>query len=147
MGGRGRAVHAAQPERSAGYPEIGPAPYQPQRLYFTGFSNRMVKVFTWLMRLRGQDPKRAGRNKDIDWTRIGIEPPRLHAHIDYRRYWDAKRTAGAAHASQGGGMARSRLLPEPLQRRYMATETFIRAYPPAPDGFREHDLFAGVVDS
>jgi len=44
-------------------------------------------------------------------------------------------------------MARSRLLPEPLQRRYMATETFIRAYPPAPDGFREHDLFAGVVDS
>ena len=94
--------------------------------YYTGFSNRMVKVFTWLMRLRGQDPKRAGRNKDIDWTRIGIEPGRLHAHIDYRRYWDAKRTAGAAHASQGGGMARGRLLPERIQRRYMATETFIR---------------------
>ena len=126
------------------YPEIGPAPYQPQRLYYTGFSNRMVKVFTWLMRLRGQDPKRAGRNKDIDWTRIGIEPRRLHAHIDYRRYWEAKRIAGAAHASQGGGVSRGRLLPEPIQRRYMATETFIRAYPPAPDGFRESDLFAGV---
>jgi LmbE family N-acetylglucosaminyl deacetylase len=126
------------------YPEIGPTPYQPQRLYFTAFSNRLVKVFSFLMRLRGQDPKRAGRNKDIDWTRIGIEPRRLHAHIDYRRYWDAKRAASAEHPSQGGGASRSRLLPEPVQRRFLATETFIRAYPPVPDGYREYDLFAGV---
>ncbi len=129
----------------AQYPDIGPAPYQPQRLYYTGFSNRMVKVFTLIMRLRGQDPKRAGRNKDIDWTRIGIEPRRLNAHIDYRRYWDAKRAAGAAHASQGGGMSRSRLLPEPFQRRFMATETYIRAYPLPREGERERDLFAGVT--
>ena len=32
-------------------------PYQPQRLYYTAFSNRMVKLFALLMRLRGQDPK------------------------------------------------------------------------------------------
>lgn len=129
----------------AQYPDIGPAPYQPQRLYYTGFSNRMVKVFTLIMRLRGQDPKRAGRNKDIDWTRIGIEPRRLNAHVDYRRYWDVKRAAGAAHASQGGGMSRSRLLPEPFQRRFMATETYIRAYPLPREGERERDLFAGVA--
>jgi len=127
------------------YPEIGPAPYKPQRLYYTGFSNRMVKVFTFLMRLRGQDPKRAGRNKDIDWTRIGIEPRRLHAHIDYRRYWEAKKAAGAAHPSQGGGSSRNRMLPESVQRRLMAYETYIRAWPPAPDGYRENDLFAGVT--
>lgn len=128
----------------ARFPEIGPAPYQPQRLYYTAFSNRMVKIFTFLMRLRGQDPRRAGRNKDIDWTRIGIEPERLHARIDYRRYWDVKRAAGAEHPSQGGGPSRSRMLPEWFQRRYMATETFIRAYPPVVDGYREGDLFAGV---
>ena len=133
---------AADPAR---YPDIGPAPYQPQRLYFTGFSNQMVKVFTTLMRLRGQDPKRAGRNKDIDFTRIGIEPRRLHAHIDYRRYWEAKKAAGAAHPSQGGGRSRNRLLHEPIQRRFLAKESYIRAYPPAPDGFRESDLFAGVT--
>ena len=133
---------AADPAR---YPDIGPAPYQPQRLYFTGFSNQMVKVFTTLMRLRGQDPKRAGRNKDIDFTRIGIEPRRLHAHIDYRRYWEAKKAAGAAHPSQGGGSSRNRLLPEPIQRRFLAKESYIRAYPPAPAGFRESDLFAGVT--
>ncbi len=126
------------------FPEIGPAPYRPQRLYYTAFSNRMVKFFTFLMRLRGQDPKHAGRNKDIDWTRIGIEPRHLHARIDYRRYWDVKRAAGAEHPSQGGGPSRSRMLPEWFQRRYMATENFIRAYPPVADGYREYDLFAGV---
>ena len=129
---------------ASSYPEIGPAPYRPQRLYYTAFSNRMVKLFTVLMRLRGQDPKHAGRNKDIDWTRIGIDPRKLHARIDYRRYWDVKRAAGAEHPSQGGGPSRSRMLPESFQRRYMATETFIRAFPPVPDSFREYDLFAGV---
>ncbi len=126
------------------YPEIGPAPYQPQRLYYTAFSNRLVKVFSFLMRLRGEDPKRAGRNKDIDWTRIGIEPRRLHAHIDYSRYWDIKRAASAQHPSQGGGSSRGRLLPESIQRRFLAKETYIRAYPPVQDGYREYDFFAGV---
>lgn len=129
---------------AARFPEIGPAPYQPQRLYYTAFSNRLVKLFTFIMRLRGQDPKRAGRNKDIDWTRIGIEPRRLHAHIDYRRYWDVKRAAGAEHPSQGGGSSRNRMLPESIQKRYLAKETYIRAYPPVDDGYREYDLFAGV---
>jgi len=127
------------------YSEIGPAPYQPQRLYFTGLSNRMIKFFSFMMRLRGQDPKHAGRNKDIDWTRIGIDPHHLHARIDYRRYWDVKRAAAAEHPSQGGGTSRSRMFPEWVQRRFMATETFIRAYPAVADGFREYDLFAGVV--
>lgn len=132
---------AGDPSR---YPEIGPAPYQPARLYYTAFSNRMVKLFSFLMRLRGQDPKRAGRNKDIDWTRIGIEPRRLNARINYRKYWDVKVAAGAEHPSQGGGPSRSRMIPEPIQKRFMATETFIRAYPPVPDGYREYDLFAGL---
>jgi LmbE family N-acetylglucosaminyl deacetylase len=137
-----RAFHAAGDP--AQYPDSGPAPYQPQRLYYTAFSNRMVKVFTTLMRLRGQDPTRAGRNQDIDWTRIGIDPAKLHAHIDYRDYWEVKRAASAQHPSQGGGTTRSRMFPEWFQRRYLATETFIRAVPPAPDGYRETDLFNGV---
>lgn len=132
---------AGDPSR---YPEIGPAPYQPQRLYYTGMSNRIIKFFSFMMRLRGQDPKHSGRNKDIDWTKIGIDPHRLNARIDYRRYWGVKRAAAAQHPSQGGGTSRSRMLPEWFQRRFMAKETFIRAYPVVPDGFREQDLFSGV---
>ncbi len=136
------AFHAAgDPDQ---FPEIGPAPYLPQRLYYTAFPNTMVKFFTFLMRLRGQDPTRAGRNKDINFTKLGLPRHKLHATIDYRAYWDVKREASARHASQGGGTGNSRALPEWFQRRFMARETFIRAVPPAPDGFRENDLFAGV---
>ncbi|MEZ4518292.1 MAG: PIG-L deacetylase family protein [Chloroflexota bacterium] len=124
------------------YPELPWPAYLPDRLYYTAFSNRMVKVYSTLMRLRGQDPTRAGRNKDIDWTRIGISPEHLHAQVNYRDYWDVKRAASAKHSSQGGGTGRSRILPEWVQRQFMANETFIRAYPPVPDGFREKDLFA-----
>jgi mycothiol S-conjugate amidase len=136
------AFHAARDPTQ--FSTIGPKAHIPQRLYYTGFSNRAVKLFTFLMRLRGEDPKRAGRNKDIDFTRIGIEPRRLHARIDYQPYWEIKKAAGAQHRSQGGGMSRSRLLPESIQRRWMAKETFIQAYPPVPDGYREGDLFAGL---
>ena len=91
---------AGDPER---YVEIGPEAFRPQRLYYTAFPNRMVKIFTMLMRLRGRDPTKAGRNKDIDFTKLGIPPKKLHARIDYREYWDKKRLASAQHSSQGGG--------------------------------------------
>ncbi|MCA9932833.1 MAG: PIG-L family deacetylase [Ardenticatenaceae bacterium] len=133
------AFHAAGDPTQ--YPDIGPAPYQPQRLYYTAFPNTMIKFYTFLMRLRGQDPRHAGRNKDIDFTRLGFPRNKIHAVIDYRDYWDVKREASAKHASQGGGTGNSRALPEWFQRRFLARETYIRAVPPVPDGFRETDLF------
>ncbi|MCA9961198.1 MAG: PIG-L family deacetylase [Anaerolineales bacterium] len=139
------AFHAAADP--AQYPDIGPAPYQPQRLYYTAFPNTWVKFFTLLMRLRGQDPTRSGRNKDIDFTRLGLPNSKIHARIDYRQYWAVKEAASAKHSSQGGGTSRSRMLPVWLQKQIMARDTFLRAYPPVPDGYRETDLFAGVTFS
>jgi mycothiol S-conjugate amidase len=133
------AFHAAgDPEQ---YATAGPA-YQPERLYYGAISNRWIKLYVWLLRLRSQDPTRMGRNKDIDMTRLGVSPRQLHAVIDYRHYWDVKKEASAAHSSQGGSTPRNRYLPEWFLRRFMAKETFIRAYPPAPDGLRVTDLFA-----
>ncbi len=125
------------------YPESG-EPYQPHRLYYSAFSNRMLKIFIFMMRLRGRDPRRAGRNKDIDFTKLGIPSQRLHAKINYQHYWDVKRLASAEHGSQGGGTSNSRALPQWFQRRFLAAEYFIRAVPSTPDGFRENDLFAGI---
>ncbi len=135
------AFHAASDKSQ--FSESG-EPFHPQRLYYSAFPNRMVKIFTLMMRLRGQDPKRAGRNEDIDFTRLGIPPQKLHAKINYRQYWDVKRMASAEHSSQGGGTSNSRSLPEWIQRRFLADEFFIRSVPPAPDGYRENDLFSGV---
>ncbi len=133
------AFHAAGDPTQ--YPELGLEPFQPERLYYTAFPNRWVKFFVFLARLRRQDPTKMGRNKDIDMTQLGVDPKKLHARIDYRKYWDIKRAASAAHASQGGGTGGSRRMPEWLQRRIMAWDSYMRAFPPVTDGFRERDLF------
>lgn len=136
------AAFAAANDAEA-YPELGLAPYQPQRLYFTVFPNTWVRFFVFLARLRGQDPTRMGRNKDIDMTKLGVSPKQIHAQIDYRQYWEVKKAASAAHASQGGGRNSSRRLPEWLQKRILARDAFMRAYP-SPNGYKERDLFAGI---
>lgn len=128
---------AADPDQ---FPEFGLEPHQAERLYYTAFSNRWLKIFRTLARLRGQDPTKMGRNKDIDMTRLGMDPKNIHARINYRPYWDVKIEASKAHASQGGGNF-ARRMPVWIQKRLLATESFMREYPKVPAGFRETDLF------
>lgn len=133
------AFHAAGDP--AQYPEIGPAPHQPERLYYTAFPNSMVRFYIFVLRLRGKDPKAQGKNKDIDFTRLGIPPHKIHARINWGEYWDVKMEASAQHASQGGGTSQGRNIPVWLQKHFLAKDNFIRAYPPTPDGFKESSLF------
>ncbi|MDX1688495.1 MAG: PIG-L family deacetylase [Candidatus Promineifilaceae bacterium] len=136
------AFHAAgDPDR---YPEIGPSPYRPQRLYYSVIPNRWLKFYTLIMRLRGEDPTRGGRNEDIDLTQLGRSRDELHASINIYRYWERKQEAGAQHQSQGGGTSMSRLLPRWLEKRLFSTEYFIRAYPPPQEDAWDRDLFAGM---
>jgi LmbE family N-acetylglucosaminyl deacetylase len=123
------------------YPNIGPEAYRPERLYYSAFSQAMTRRFIFLMRLRGQDPTKIGRNSDIDLTQLGVPDEQITAEIGYGKYWDVKSMASAQHASQGGGTGFSRLLPVWLQKLFLAKESYIRAYPPAPAGFKEADLF------
>lgn len=128
----------------AQYPEFALEPYQPQRLYYTAFSNRWVKFGIFILKLRRQDPTKFGRNGDIDLTKIGMDPKQINTVIDYRPYWDVKMAASAAHASQGGGTGGIRRAPIWLMRRFLAKDTYIRAYPPGLNGRRETDLFQGI---
>ncbi len=123
------------------YPEIALEPYQPQRLYYSAFSHRWVQVAMLMMRLRGMDPTKAGRNKDIDLSKIGVDPKLITTTIDYRRYWETKRLASFQHGSQGGGTSFGRMLPQVIQKQLFGRETFMRAYPPPSPRLREKDLF------
>lgn len=128
---------AGDPEK---YPDIGPAPYRPERLYYSAFPNTFIKFFIFFMRLRRQDPRRVGRNQDIDMTRLGHARNQLHARINVRDSWETKQRAGAEHGSQGGGGLQRRF-PRFLQRWLFGYEYFIRAYPlPLPSSW-EPDLF------
>ncbi len=123
------------------YPEIGPEPYQPERLYYSAFSHRWIQVAMLFMRLRGNDPTRAGRNKDIDFSKIGVDPKLITTSIDYRRFWETKRLASLEHGSQGGGTSFGRMLPTFIQKQIFGRETYVRAYPPPTPRLREKDLF------
>lgn len=137
------AFHAAgDPEE---YPEIVPEPFQPQRLFYTAFPDRWLRIFRVVMRLRGQDPTRMGRNQDVDFTNLGRPMSDLHARINTFGAWDRKMAASAEHRSQGGGSGGfASWMPRWLQKRLMSREYFIRGYPPAGEDERIVDLFQGV---
>lgn len=128
------------------YPDVAGEPYQPQRLFYSAFPRRWLKFYLFLSRLRGQDPTRMGRNNDIDMTRLGRPMDDLDVRLNYSDYWDKKQEASAQHRSQGGGSGSGffNWIPEWVQRRFLSTEYFIRAYPAELNGASNRDLFAGI---
>jgi LmbE family N-acetylglucosaminyl deacetylase len=139
------AFYAANDSKQ--YPEAGPA-FQPAKLYFGVRPRGLMKMMVRLMPLFGQDPRHAGRNRDIDFTRtFGVEYP-IHAEIRLKKKSIMIRNkAAACHASQGGGQPRRgpfRILRivERLRGRGQR-DYFMREYPP-PKRRREKDLFEGV---
>jgi hypothetical protein len=103
-----------------------------------------MKIAVRLLPLFGQDPTRFGRNNDIDLLAITKEDFPVHARINYRPVADIKEAASACHHSQQDPGTHSFL--RIIERIIGNKESFMRAYPPAPDGLREHDLFEGVTD-
>ena len=130
-------VRSEQARRNNGYAG-------PQKLYYTAFDKRLLKIIVKVMPLLGHDPKAIGRNKDINLVEIsGWETP-VHAQVNIERYLPQKEAASQAHASQySGGPAFLRFLPKVLRHRLLVNESFTRAYP-APNGAVEADLFAGA---
>lgn len=122
----------------------GLEPYQPQKLYHSSIPTLMLRLSIARLRLGGKDPRRVGRNADIDLVAIldHAEPTTTLVNIrDYLEDWDR---ASACHASQlGGGFVR---LPMFVRRLFAGRQAFTRVYP-APSRLRvdENDLFAGVA--
>jgi mycothiol S-conjugate amidase len=116
----------------------------PQKLYYTAFDKRIIKVVVKLMPLFRQDPTKLGRNQDIDLVEISRWDTPVHTKINIEPYLAHKHAASIAHASQySGGPAFLRFLPGMVRRQFMAHETYTRAYP-APNGTIEMDFFDGV---
>jgi LmbE family N-acetylglucosaminyl deacetylase len=130
---------------AAQYPEAG-EPWQPQRLYFTAFSPGLLKLLVRLMPLFRKDPRKFGRNYDIDLVQIISWETPIHARVDVRPYLAAKDAASACHKSQGGDQDRFKWIPQFIQRRYWGSETFTRGVPAPETGAAvERDLFEHVA--
>jgi len=126
------------------YPEAG-SPYKPHALYYHLFPRTFLKWATRLMPLLGMNPRKWGRNKDIDLkSLVNVEFP-THARIDIRDVVETKRKAGACHASQGGIIMRRGLMGL-ATRALEKHEDYMRVYPPANGKTRvAKDLFEGIT--
>jgi LmbE family N-acetylglucosaminyl deacetylase len=125
------------------HPEAG-APFQPRGLYFQVFPRWFLRVATRLMPLFGRDPRKWGRNQDVDLKALADVNFPVHVRVDIRAVAEAKREAGACHASQGGMQMRRGWMGF-LSRVLGEHEDYMRAYPPVNGRTRVgKDLFEGV---
>jgi N-acetyl-1-D-myo-inositol-2-amino-2-deoxy-alpha-D-glucopyranoside deacetylase/mycothiol S-conjugate amidase len=118
-------------------------PYQPEKLYYSGIPTRVLRMAVAWLRLRGKDPRKLGRNADIDLQAIldYIEP--THTKISISKYYPIWDAASACHVSQGGG--RMGFIPKWMRRWLAPYQGFTRVYPqPEREKVDEYDLFAGV---
>lgn len=121
------------------------SPFQPDRLYYSVFSKGFLKLAVSVMPLIGQDPRRFGRNKDIDLASLvkdGDFP--VHASVRHNTVAPQRDSASACHASQLPGGPPNRGIFYWIRKIFPSEDTFMRARPPAPAGLRERDLFEGL---
>lgn len=125
------------------HPEAG-SPFNPQALYYHLFPRDFLKWATRLMPLFGMNPRKWGRNKDIDLkSLVDVDFP-THARIDIRDVVEIKREAGACHASQGGILMRRGLMGF-ATRALEKHEDYMRMYPPTNGKAKVvKDLFEGI---
>jgi LmbE family N-acetylglucosaminyl deacetylase len=125
------------------HPESG-APFKPSALFYTVFPHRLLRIVTRLMPLVGADPRRWGRNKDIDLKALADYEFPTHVKINIRPVSQIKAAAGACHASQGGVGMRQGLMGV-VTRLAGEYENYMLAYPSVNGRRRVHrDLFHTV---
>jgi LmbE family N-acetylglucosaminyl deacetylase len=120
----------------------GLSPFQPDRLFFHTINRTFLRVVVWVLRLLGKNPRKYGRNGDIDLVALTDVDFPTHARIDYRPVRSAREEAAACHASQGGAQMNKGLRGF-ISRLFGGTkETFMQAYPEPESGAKiRTDLF------
>jgi len=122
------------------HPEAG-LPFKPSALYYQVFPKRLLRAAVRLMPLFGKDPKKFGRNGDINLKELADVDFPVHVRLNVQSVAEAKSRASAAHASQGGMQMRRGLMGF-ITRLFGEREDYMRAYPPVGGSFqRRSDLF------
>ncbi len=125
------------------HPESG-SPFKPRALYFHVFPHKLLRFATRIMPIFGVDPRKFGRNKDVDLMALVEFDFPTHVKLDIQSVAEAKAEAGACHASQGGIQMRRGIMGW-VTRLMGEHEDFMRAYPPVNGNHRvATDLFEGI---
>jgi LmbE family N-acetylglucosaminyl deacetylase len=135
----------------AAFPDPDGLPdYYPQKLYYPVFNRRFFKLAARIMPLLGRDPRKFGRNQDVDlMSLIDVDFPITTVIDTQGAPAEARGRAAACHKSQlPGGPPRQGLMGLLTRLLFRSNrDTYMRVYPPAAgsDKVIETDLFAGVL--
>ena len=101
---------------------------------------------TRLMPLFGMNPRKYGRNKDVDLMALTEYHFPTHVKIDIRPVAEIKRKAGECHASQGFVQMRRGIMG--IASRFFGDhEHYMRAFPPSNGNSKVvNDLFINLED-
>jgi LmbE family N-acetylglucosaminyl deacetylase len=137
------AFHAAgDPNRFLGQLDDGLLAYRPQKLYYTVFPQRLVKLLVKVLPLFGQDPAAMGQNKDVNLKRLTDVEQAVTTRIHVAPWFEASLQASRCYASQTSG-GDGRVFD--LFRKWMyRSDLYTRVVPPLNDDQVERDLFAGI---
>jgi LmbE family N-acetylglucosaminyl deacetylase len=118
----------------------------PRKLYYSTYARKMLKLITRLMPLAGRDPRKWGKNQDIDLLSMAQHEFPLHAYIDVRSVAEIRNAAVACHASQlDPGPRRGLFIRLMFKLAWSRTrDTFTRVHPPVNGRLKERDLFEGI---
>lgn len=137
-----KAFHLASDETYKD--DLNQAPYQVKKLYFHSIPKNFLRWMLRLMKLVGKDPRKFGKNQDIDLVSIAEVHFPTHAIINYSKFAKLRNEASACHSSQGGSKISGGLMGW-LQRLMGSKDRFMREFPkPAPGEPMERDLFQGI---
>jgi len=140
-----RAFHAAgDPKQFPEHRADGLEPHQPDKLYYTAFPKLPLRITIWLARLRGENPRQLGKNKDVDLVAALENKLPAHARINVAAYQPAWDAAARCHASQQNPRQTDSIF-DKMRRLIFRHQDFTRAYPePQPGEHLERDLFEGL---
>jgi LmbE family N-acetylglucosaminyl deacetylase len=115
------------------------------RLYFHTMPKSSVKFAVFWMRLQGKDPRKVGRNADIDLVQIASQSFPVHVKINYRPVLKQRDQAVACHASQGGGQKPFGLIAWLVRLFSRPVDRYMQGFPePEPNQHVKNDLFWGM---
>ncbi len=134
------AFHAAGDP--AQYPGIGPAPWQPQKLYYTSYPRSYIRMRFELMREMGDETPLD--RPDFDIKQVGTPDEEITTRVDVGSYMQRKVDALRCHRTQVKPDWWYFRIPPEVLRDTFNEEMFIRIVSHVPVQVSETDLFAGL---
>jgi LmbE family N-acetylglucosaminyl deacetylase len=120
-------------------------PDAPQKLYYATMPERLLRFGVTLMRLRGKDPRKGGRNNDMDYVAALASSSPITAKITTVKYIEPTWKAMECYASQMQLPPMMRRLRRVLGPMLQGNVALSRVYPEMQRGEKmEHDIFANV---